>query len=417
VAKQARDARLQAGERGADPGCEEGEAFDREAAIELVMKMMAIPGPSGQEGQVAQFIVDSLLAAGADPSQIRVDESHARTQLAGDTGNVLLQLPGTHRKPRRMLMAHMDTVPICVGSRPVREGNKVTSGNPGTGLGGDDRAGAAVVLHTALSILSRRLPHPPLTFLWTIQEETGLEGARHVRKADLGRVAYAFNWDGGAAEKVTIGATGGYRMAIDVRGLASHAGGAPQHGISAIAIAALAIAQLHRDGWHGAIHKGRQEGTSNVGFIQGGDATNVVTDYVRLKAEARSHDPKFRARIVREIEKAFHKAAKSVRNAAGKSGRIEFEGQLDYESFRLERHDKCVQAAVAAMERFGWEPELAISNGGLDANWMYQHGIPTVTLGCGQKNIHTVSEELDLEGYCRACSIALWLATAERLPA
>ena len=35
-------------------------------------------------------------------------------------------------------------------------------------------------------------------------------------------------------------------------------------------------------------------GTSNVGFIHGGEATNVVTDRVSLRAEARSHDPEFR---------------------------------------------------------------------------------------------------------------------------
>jgi di/tripeptidase len=58
------------------------------------------------------------------------------------------------------------------------------------------------------------------------------------------------------------------------------------------------------------------------------------------------------------------------------------------------------------------EPELAISNGGLDANWFTARGIPTVTLGCGQRNIHTTGEELDIAEFHLARRIALRLATA-----
>jgi len=59
----------------------------------------------------------------------------------------------------------------------------------------------------------------------------------------------------------------------------------------------------------------------------------------------------------------------------------------------------------------GREPIRAVSNGGLDANWLNAHGIPTVTLGCGQMNVHTTSEMLDLAAYRDACRIALTLAT------
>ena len=39
------------------------------------------------------------------------------------------------------------------------------------------------------------------------------------------------------------------------------------------------------------------------GDIHGGEATNVVTDRVELKAECRSHNPKFREKIQAQIEK------------------------------------------------------------------------------------------------------------------
>jgi tripeptide aminopeptidase len=52
---------------------------------------------------------------------------------------------------------------------------------------------------------------------------------------------------------------------------------------------------------------------------------------------------------------------------------------------------------------------MAISDGGLDANWLYQHDIPAVSLGCGQRNVHTTNEYLDVPDYLNACRIATWL--------
>jgi tripeptide aminopeptidase len=338
--------------------------------------------------------------------------ANRRTPLGGQVGNLVLKLPGTIRDPRRMLSAHVDTVPICVGSRPVRKGKYVISANEDTGLGADDRSGAAIVLITALAILSSKLPHPPLTFLWTVQEEVGLFGARYVRLSKLGKPRLAFNFDGGAANALKIGATGGYRMTIEVEGLASHAGNRPEEGVSAIAIASLAIADLVNGGWHGLIAKKEGDGTCNVGVISGGEATNVVTNHVLIRAEARSHDPRFRQRIVKEIESAFKRAAASVRSVNGACGRVRMDGRLDYESFRLSRNEPCVVAAAAAIEAENLTAEFAITNGGLDANWLTAHGIPTVTLGCGQQNIHTTREQLDIAEFHKARRIALRLATA-----
>jgi tripeptide aminopeptidase len=387
-----------------------GAVSDAEA-LAMVMEMMAIPGRSGEEAAVMDFIRRKLKAAGAPASALVMDDAHQRTPLGGQVGNLVLKLPGTVRGPRRMLAAHVDTVPICVGSRPLRKGRCIVSANKKSGLGGDDRAGAAVVLAAAIDILRGKLPHPPLTFLWTIEEEVGLFGARYVRPAKLGKPALAFNFDGGSPAILKVGATGGYRMTIEIDGLASHAGNHPEHGVSAIAIASLAIADLVRGGWHGLIEKDGKTGTSNVGVIQGGDATNVVTDHVKIRAEARSHDPQFRERIVREIEEAFQRAALAVKNTAGKCGSVAFDGRLDYESFRLTRDEPCVSAAIEAIEAEGVKAELGVTNGGLDANWLTAHGIPTVTLGCGQRNIHTTAEELDIAEFQQSRHIALRLAT------
>jgi len=177
----------------------------------------------------------------------------------------------------------------------------------------------------------------------------------------------------------------------------------------------LAIADLCENGWHGDIHKSKKHGTSNVGIIHGGAATNVVTDHVFVRAEARSHDPKFRKQIVSAIEKAFKNAVKRVKNNEGKTGSVEINGSLDYEAFLLKADELCVQVAQAAVETLGREPLLAVANGGVDANWLYQHGIPAVTIGCGQRNAHMVTEALDLDDFFASCQVGLRLATATEM--
>jgi len=389
---------------------DDAPAPDLAAARRIVLDLLGIPGKSGEERAVAERICTWLKDAGCPKASIAFDQAHTKTPLAGDVGNLIVQLPGTLPGPRRLLMAHMDTVPVCVGTKPVLAGRFVKSGNPATGLGADDRAGCAVVLATAVEILKKKLPHPPLTLLFAIQEEVGLYGARFVKAADLGRPKLAFNFDGGAVEKITVGATGGYRMDVAIEGIPSHAGVAPEKGVSAIAIASLAIASLVKDGWHGLVQKAGKRGTSNVGVINAGAATNVVAESASLRAEARSHDPAFRKQIVKAIEAAFAAAAKQVKSVDGRTGKVSFTGRLDYEAFRLDDDEPCVRAAVEAVKAIGKTPRLDVSNGGLDANWMAANGIPTVTLGCGQMEIHTTREQLDLDAFEAACAVALRLA-------
>ena len=54
---------------------------------------------------------------------------------------------------------------------------------------------------------------------------------------------------------------------------------------------------------------------------------------------------------------------------------------------------------------------MRVANGGLDANWMVRHAIPTVTFGAGQNAAHTVYEWIDLSEFEAACRLAYRLAT------
>ena len=378
-------------------------------AVDLVTRLMEIPGPSGQELAVSQTVEQTLLAAGVPESCIRRDKAHQRSHFGGETGNLIVKLPGNRRGPRVLFSAHMDTVPLCVGCRPQRRQDKIISSLSSTALGADDRAGVAVVLTAILEAIEKDLPYLPTTLCFFIQEEVGLQGSRLLQANLLGKPKLAFNFDGGMATKMTIGATSGVRMNAMFKGIASHAGIAPADGANAITAASLAIAKLQNDGWLGAVKKGKFAGTSNIGVLQGGNATNVVADSALLRAEARSHNRDFRDRIVQSMVDAFAWGASQVKNLKGDSVTVDIETRIDYEAYKLDKDEPSVVAATKAAKALGLEAIHAISDGGLDANWLYQHDIPAVSLGCGQRNVHTTNEYLDVPDYLNACRIATWL--------
>ena len=80
-------------------------------------------------------------------------------------------------------------------------------------------------------------------------------------------------------------------------------------------------------------------------------------------------------------------------------------------SAATERHEPSVVEAQRAIRSLGLAPELKTSNGGLDANWLSARWLPTVTLGAGQQEVHTVNERLDIAAFVQGCRVALALAT------
>lgn len=386
-------------------------AIDKAEALALFQELTAIPGKSGEEAVVAEAVVKKLRRAGVPAACFAFDEAHKRSPYGGQCGNLICRLPGTKRSPRRLFSAHLDTVPLCVGCRPVRRGRRVVSAAPGTALGSDDRAAVAVILTAVTEIMRHGLPHPPLTLLFAVQEEVGVCGSRAVAFSKLGTPKLAFNWEGGPPAEYFVGATGSEHVEVAIHGLAAHAGMHPERGVSAVVAAALAVAELQRGGWLGAVRKGKDCGTSNLGLFQGGQATNVVPDRVVLQGEIRSHRPVFRRKIMREWRRIFTKSAGQVRNDEGQSARAEFQSHLKYESFRIKDSEPCVREAVRAIRTLGLKPRRRVSNGGFDANWLAVRGLPTVTLCCGQRNPHTVDEYLDIDDFLLACRLALKLAT------
>src|SRR5262249_12977779 len=138
-----------------------------------------------------------------------------------------------------------------------------------------------------------------------------------------------------------------------------------------------------------------------------------VTDYVRIRGESRSHDPEFFMRITAAYRDAFHTAAAQVKDDHGRPAEVEFSARLDYHPFRLPDDAPVVQHGLAAARLAGLQPTTRTTNGGLDANWLVRHGIPTITIGAGQRQVHTVEEFVELADYLNACRVAVAMAAAE----
>ena len=412
---------------------------DVDAAIDRLMRFLAVEGVTGREKAIGETVAAALVEAGVSKSAIRHDKANEKIVLPTETGNLIATLPGTRPGPRVLFMTHLDTVPLAARAVPVRKGDRIVPAGV-TALGGDNRTGCAVLVTLAATLLKHKLPHPPITLLFTVREESGLHGARTVDPADLGKPEMGFNFDGRSASDVTIGAVGAERWEVDILGKAAHAGVSPEKGISATAVASIAIATAVRLGWFGKIVKGSEElgeslksrrrgaenkrarigailrGTSNVGVFGGkdgrsaGDATNVVTDYVHIHGESRSHDARFAKAITAAYREAFRAAGTQVRDDRGRTAKVKFSARLDYHPFRLKETAPVVRQASRAVEAIGSPSTLRIANGGLDANWLVRRKIPTVTLGAGQNAIHTVDEFVDLTEFATGCRLAVALA-------
>ncbi|MFL5162385.1 MAG: M20/M25/M40 family metallo-hydrolase, partial [Microvirga sp.] len=243
-------------------------SIDVAAAEDHLMRFLSVEGVTGQEAAIAAAVSDALQKAGVPASAIRFDEVNKRIPVPTETGNLIVDLPGTRPGPRLLFSTHLDTVPLCAGAKPRREGDRIVSDGT-TALGGDNRTGCAILVVLAETLLKHNLPHPPITLLFTVREESGLHGARELDPADLGGAVMCINVDGQDPNDLIVGAVGQENWDVEIRGKASHAGVAPERGISATLVGAVALAEAKREGWFGKVAKPDGRGTSNVGIFGG----------------------------------------------------------------------------------------------------------------------------------------------------
>jgi tripeptide aminopeptidase len=354
----------------------------------LFLELVRIDSLSRREGRIAERLARELRDLGA-----AVEFDDAGTSVRGEVGNLIAHVPGTTHGDALLLCAHMDTVEPGQGVQPIVEGDIIRTDGT-TVLGGDDKSGVAIICECVRTCRERSVAHPPLDVVFTICEEVGLLGAKHL---DLGRVRArrGLVFDSDATGFVFTRAPGANHIEVLVRGRAAHAGMAPERGVSAIRVAAEAIASMR-------LGRIDEETTANLGLIQGGRAVNIVPEEVRLKGEARSHDPAKLAAQTEHMRRCFEDAA--ARHAGAQA---EVQVVREYEPMAVADDAPIMQLLHAAAARTGRSLTAAGMGGGCDANVLNRRGLEVVNLGTGMQDIHTTQEWLRVTDMVAAAEVTL----------
>jgi len=215
----------------------------------------------------------------------------------------------------------------------------------------------------------------------SVGEEMHLLGARLMDKSKLrARRGYVLD-AGGPIGTIVTSAPSQDSMQVTVYGKKAHAGSEPELGINAIRVASEAIA---------AMPLGRidAETTANIGVIEGGIATNIVPDLVRVRGEARSRDNAKLAAQTAAMRAAFESAAQQH------STHIDFSITRSYNTFAWDEKTPVVASAIAAARRLGLTPILKGSGGGSDANIYAASGITCAVLSTGMADVHSPQEHI-----------------------
>ena len=364
-------------------------------ALACFLELAALPSPPGEERAVADRVLDHLGALG-----LEADEDDAGVTVGSSIGNIYARLDASDGPGEPLFFcAHLDTVLPEGPIEPEVGEDEVVRNAAGTILGADDKSAVAAMLEAAARLVEDGRPHAGVELLFTPKEEVGLLGAAAFDQTRLAaRVGYVYDHAGPIGE-IILGAP--FQQKLDVRfhGRAAHAGMYPEEGRSAIAAAARAIADLRL---------GRLDDvtTASVGRIQGGTARNVIPEWCTFAAEARSHDERKLADLVREMVDAVTFAASLEE--------CEVEAQVSGLSrgYRFRRDDLPVQIAAAALERVGREPSYILSGGGADANVFNERGLQCLNLANGMTDIHTPDERIAVADLHEMVEVTLALVDA-----
>nr|WP_285853326.1 M20/M25/M40 family metallo-hydrolase [Sporosarcina luteola] len=314
-----------------------------------------------------------------------VIEDDTKEVTGHGAGNLIATLKGTVESADPIYFTcHMDTVVPGKGIKPeLREDGYIYSDGT-TILGADDKAGIAALFEMARVLKEENIPHGDIQFIITAGEESGLVGAKAMDPSLFkAKYGYAVDSDGKVGGIVTA-APYQAKLWTTIHGKTAHAGVAPEKGVSAINIAAKSIAAM-------TLGRVDSETTANIGRFEGGQATNIVCDEVRILAEARSiNEDKLEKQTAHMVE-TFEKTA------AAMGGNAVTEVKLMYPGFSFDEDAEVVQTAMEAIRNVGREPELMTSGGGSDGNVFNGAGVPTVTLSVGYEEIHTKNERMPVE--------------------
>lgn len=353
--------------------------INRQRVLETFLRYVKIDSESHFEKEMAEQLVHELTQLGL---QVTTDQAGLLPDVDSNGSNVYGYLPGDSRYEPILFSSHMDTVCPGKGINPVVQDGYVFSDGI-TVLGADDKSGIAAIVEALHTVIEHNLEHRPVEVVFTIREEGGLCGSRHLDygrlRARYGVVLDASNGVG----KIVSRAPGQTRLYADIYGVSSHAGSDPEKGVSAIMAGARAVSNMK-------LLRIDRETTANIGTLSAVGGTNVVNDHMRFEAEARSASRHKLENQIAHMESCLREACEYY------GARLELTRTESYAAYQIPDDHPHLKRVMEVCRAMGIEPWTTYTGGGTDGNNFNAHGIETIVLACGMEQEHSCRERLEI---------------------
>ncbi|WP_337101707.1 M20/M25/M40 family metallo-hydrolase [Paenibacillus sp. YIM B09110] len=364
----------------------------KDRLVNEFMELVQIDSETKHEQEISKVLKHKFTSLG-----LSVDEDDAAAKTGHGANNLFAKLAATDGLTEIapiFFTCHMDTVTPGNGIKPQLDEDGYIRSDGTTILGSDDKAGIAALFEAIRVLQEQSIPHGPIQFVITVGEESGLLGARALDASKLiAKYGYALDSNGKVGD-IAVAAPTQAKVSIKMYGKSAHAGVNPEDGISAIQVAAKAIARM-------PLGRIDNETTANIGRFEGGGATNIVCDYVKIDAEARSI-------VQHKLDAQIEAMRKAVESAATEYGaRGELVSEIIYPAYQYDDEDPVVQLAKQAIVAIGGTPRTFHSGGGSDANIFNGLGVPTVNLAVGYEHIHTTKEQIKADDLVKVTKLVV----------
>ena len=368
---------------------QEPRSVNRERLVQTFIDLARQNTPPREEKAAADIAFKILVDLGFE-----CEYDDAGEKVGGNVGNLIAFKKGAvQTAPPIFFSAHFDTVEPTPGLEPIIDGDVIRSDGT-TIVGADDKCGVAPIIEAMRVLDEQNIPHGDIQLLLTICEEIGLVGAKVMDPSRI-KARYGFVLDAGPpVGSFVYQAPTQEIFDVRIHGRAAHAGAQPEDGISAILVAARAIAKMK-------LGRIDHETTANVGIIQSGTATNIIPHEAYLKCEARSRN---RAKLVKQRDAMI---AAFTEEAAAMGATVDVDLYEAYAGYELRMDDPTLLIGQQAAEAIGLEPLLRVTGGGADANIFNANGFPTTVLGCGMTNIHRHDEFVTITDMVKSAALVI----------
>lgn len=365
------------------------------------LELASIDSPSGSEGEIAARVKKIC----SEELGMEVREDNSKKDTGAGSGNIAATFNGSFDVPPLFFNAHLDTVEPGIGVMPVLE-NGIFFSQGDTVLGADDKAGISIMIEAMRIVQESGIECGILEMLFTVSEEIGLVGAKAM-DPDFIKARYGYALDSSYPDAVITNAPEAIKFEAEFVGKAAHAGLQPEQGISAIQMAAKAVAGLN-------LGRIDEETTANIGLVSGGQANNIIPERCVLSGEVRSHKKEKLARTRDSILEAMHKAcveaAALCNTDEGRKDAPPFLRTVvkeDYPLMAVPETSPLVTTVLNAGEKLGRDLKLTKTGGGSDANIFNGKGIETIILGIGMNDVHTTQENIHIDDMIRTTALVV----------